>query len=182
MAEISSQVRQNYDRECEEAVNKFIQLQLYSSYAYTSMAFYFDRDDVALGNFKRYFLSKSYNCKANAEMFMFLQNKRGGNLIFHDIARPDRDNWEGGVQAMECALHLEMTINQSLLNLHELAKTKRDAHLCDFLEQHCLDNQVLVLKEVSGYLTNLRQMGAPELGLAEYLFDKLTLSEKPQVN
>jgi hypothetical protein len=29
---------------------------------------------------------------------------------------------------------------------------------------------------MSGYLTNLRQMGAVEHNLAEYLFDKLSLS------
>jgi ferritin len=77
---------------------------------------------------------------------------------------------------MECAFHMEMTINQSLLNLHELAKGKGDAHLCNFLEQHCLGEQANVLKKMGGYLTNLRQMGAPEYGLAEYLFDKLSLS------
>jgi hypothetical protein len=62
------------------------------------------------------------------------------------------------------------------VNLHELAKGKGDAHLCNFLEQHCLGKQANVLKKMGGYLTNLRQMGAPEYGLAEYLFDKLSLS------
>lgn len=176
MAEASSQVRQNYDRCCEEAVNTHIRLLLQASYSYLSMAFYFDRDDVALGNFKRFFLNKSHNCKASAEMFVFMQNKRGGHVFLPSIAKPDRESWHGGLRAMECAFRMEMTINQSLLNLHELAKGKGDAHLCDFLGQHCLDQQVHVLKKMGGYLTNLRQMGAPEQGLAEYLFDKLSLS------
>ena len=77
---------------------------------------------------------------------------------------------------MECAFHMEMLINQSLLNMHEVAKEKGDPHLCHFLEQNCLDQQVDILKEMSGYLTNLRQMGAVEHNLAEYLFDKLSLS------
>ncbi|KAL1765150.1 ferritin heavy polypeptide-like 17 [Sigmodon hispidus] len=177
MAEASSQVRQNYDCDCEAAVNTHIQLKLYASYVYLSMAFYFDRDDVAKKNFKQFFLSKSHNHKANAEMFMFLQNKCGGCIVLGDIARPDRNNWQGGIQAMECAYHLEMTINQSLLNLRELAKGKGTIYLCSFLEQHCLDEQAQILKEVSGYLANLRQMEeAEENCLAEYLFDKLSLS------
>lgn len=176
MAEAPSQVRQNYDWHCEDAVNTHIQLRLYASYVYMSMAVYFDRDDVALGNFKRFFLSKSHECQANAEVFMHLQNTRGGCLSLHDIARPERDSWHGGSQAMECALHMEMMINQSLLNMHEMAKEKGDAQLCHFLEQNFLNQQVEVLKEVGGYLTNLRQMGAQEHSLAEYLFDKLSLS------
>lgn len=176
MAEAPSQVRQNYDRCCEEAVNTHILLLLHASYVYLSMAFYFDRDDVALGNFKRFFLSKSHDCKASVEMFVFLQNKRGGHACLPSISKPDRSNWQGGLRAMECSFCMEMTINQSLLNLHELAKGKGDAHLCCFLEQNFLDEQVRVLKKMGGYLTNLHQMGALEHSLAEYLFDKLSLS------
>lgn len=176
MAEALSQVRQNYDRYCENAVNTHIRLLLRASYVYLSMAFYFDRNDVALGNFKRFFLSKSHNCKASVEMFMFLQNKRGGRVLLPTIAKPGRTTWQGGLQAMESAFRTEMTINQSLLNLHELAKGRGDAHLCGFLEQHCLGEQANVLKKMGGYLTNLRQVGAPENGLADYLFDKLVLS------
>lgn len=176
MAEEPSQVPQNVDRACEDAVNSHIRLLLYASYVYLSMAFYFDRDDVALENFKRFFLSKSHNCKAAVEMFVFLQNKRGGHACLPSIAKPDRSSWQGALQAMECSFCMEMTINQSLLDLYELAKAKGDAHLCGFLEQHCLGEQVHVLKKMGGYLTNLRQMGAPENGMADYLFDKLSLS------
>lgn len=176
MAEAPSRVRQNYDWQCEDAINTHIQLCLYASYEYMSMAVYFDRDDVAQENFKRFFLTKSHNCQTSAEMFMHLQNKRGGCISLQDIARPERDSWHGGFQAMECAFHMEMLINQSLLNMHEVAKEKGDPHLCHFLEQNCLDQQVDILKEMSGYLTNLRQMGAIEHNLAEYLFDKLSLS------
>ncbi|XP_034341773.1 ferritin heavy polypeptide-like 17E [Arvicanthis niloticus] len=176
MAEAPSRVRQNYDWHCEDAVNTHIQLQLYASYVYMSMAVYFDRDDVALGNFKRFFLRKSHDCQASAEMFMHLQNTRGGYTTLLDIERPERDSWHGGFQAMECALDMEMLLNQSLLNMHKMAKERGDAHLCHFLKQNCLNQQVEVLKEVSGYLTNLSHMGAVEHNLAEHLFDKLSLS------
>ncbi|XP_036029817.1 ferritin heavy polypeptide-like 17 [Onychomys torridus] len=176
MAEASSKVQQNYDHDCEDAVNTHIQQQLYASFVYLSMASCFDRDDVALENLKCFFLSKSQKCKASAEMFMFLQNKCGGSIVLHNIPRPDRNSWHGGIHAMECALHMEMTTNQSLLNLHELAKGKGSTFLCDFLENHCLDEQVQVLKELSSNLSSLRQMEDPDNGLAEHLLDKLSLS------
>lgn len=176
MAEAPSQVRQNYDWHCEDAISTHVQLDLYASYMYMSMAVYFDRDDVAQENFKRFFLSKSHSCQSSAEMFMNLQNKRGGCVNLRDLARPERESWYGGFQALECAFHMEMMINQSLLNMHEVAKEKGDDHLCQFLEQNCLDQQVEVLKEMSGYLTTLRQMGDGEHNMVEYLFEKLSLS------
>ena len=47
--------------------------------------------------------------------------------------------------------------------------------MCDFIETHYLDEQVKSIKELSDWVTNLRRMGAPENGMAEYLFDKHTL-------
>ncbi|CAO2623979.1 Ferritin heavy polypeptide-like 17 [Lemmus lemmus] len=63
---------------------------------------------------------------------------------------------------MEFAFHMEMNINQSLLNLHKLAKEKGAAGLCYFLEHHCKNEQAHVLHKMSGYLANLCQMGVPE--------------------
>ncbi|KAF3826973.1 hypothetical protein GH733_002459 [Mirounga leonina] len=93
------------------------------------------------------------------------------------IKKPDRDDWENGLNAMECALHLEKSMNQSLLELHkQLSETdKNDPHLCDFIETHYLNEQVKSIKELGDLVANLRKMGAPKSGMAEYLFDKHTL-------
>nr|XP_048703699.1 ferritin heavy chain-like [Caretta caretta] len=96
-------------------------LELYASYVYLSMSFYFDRDDVALKNFAKYFLHQSHEEREHAEKLMKLQNQRGGCIFLQDIKKPDRDDWENGLTAMECALHLEKNVNQSLLDLHKLA-------------------------------------------------------------
>ena len=171
----SSRVRQNYHPQCEAAINSQINLELYASYAYLSMAFYFDRADVALENFSKFFLRQSHKESQHAEKLMQLQNLRGGRIRLRDIMKPDHNNWENGLNAMECAFHLEKSVNQSLLDLHQLATDKNDAHLCSFLETNYLHEQVKFIKELGGYITNLSKMGAPETGMAEYLFDKLTL-------
>ncbi|XP_044937717.1 ferritin heavy chain-like [Mustela putorius furo] len=170
-----SQVRQNYHQDSEAAINRQINLELYASYVYLSMSYYFDRDDVALKNFAKYFLHQSHEEREHAEKLMKLQNQRGGRIFLQDIKKPDRDDWENGLNAMECALHLEKSVNQSLLELHKLATDKNDPHLCDFIETHYLNEQVKSIQELGDHVTNLRKMGAPESGMAEYLFDKHTL-------
>ncbi|KAF6333099.1 ferritin heavy chain 1 [Rhinolophus ferrumequinum] len=161
----SSQVRQNYHQDSEAAINRQINLELYASYVYLSM------------NFAKYFLHQSHEEREHAEKLMKLQNQRGGRIFLQDVKKPDRDDWENGLNAMECALHLEKSVNQSLLDLHKLATDKNDAHLCDFIETHYLNEQVKSIKELGDYITNLRKMGAPESGMAEYLFDKHTLGD-----
>ncbi|KAM9221151.1 ferritin heavy chain-like [Dugong dugon] len=171
------QVCQNYSQDSEATINCQINLELHASYVYLSMSYYFDHDDVALKNFAKYFLHQSHEEREHAEKLMKLQNQRGGQIVLHDIKKPDYGDWEGRLNAMECALHLEKSVNQSLLELHKLATDKNDPHLCDFTETHYLHEQVKSIKELGGYVTNLQKMGAPASGLAEYLFDKHTLGD-----
>ena len=172
-----SLVRQNYHPECEAAVNAHISVHFHACYVYSSMAFYFDREDVALKHFSQFFLQRSNKEKEHAERLMRLQNLRGGRIRLRDISSPPWDEWDSGLRAMNCALHLAKKVNQSLLHLHLLATEKGDGHLCHFLQSHYLQQQVMFIKELGDHVTQLRQMGAPESGLAEYLLDKLTLDD-----
>lgn len=103
---------------------------------------------------------------------------QGRSICLQDIKKPDRNDWESGLYAMECALLLEKDVNRSLLELHTLASDKGDPHLCDFLETHYLNDQVKSIKELGDHVHNLVKMGAPDSGLAEYLFDKHTLGNE----
>ncbi|XP_037368988.1 ferritin heavy chain-like [Talpa occidentalis] len=170
-------VRQNYQPQCEAAINLHINVELHTSYSFLSMAFYFSRDDVALKHFAQYFRQQAREAKRRAKKLMHLQSLRGARLRFRDIRKPEHDNWESSLLAFECALRLKKRVNQSLLDLHQMATYFRDAELCDFLHTHYLREQVDSIKELGDHLTNLRDIGAPEDGLAEYLFDKLTLGE-----
>ncbi|CAD7687944.1 unnamed protein product [Nyctereutes procyonoides] len=72
----------------------------------------------------------------------------GGRIFFQERKSPDRDDWQNRLNAMECALHLEKSVNPSLLELHKLATDKNDPHLCDFIETHYLNEQVKSIKEL----------------------------------
>uniref|UniRef100_A0A8C9CAZ6 Ferritin n=1 Tax=Phocoena sinus TaxID=42100 RepID=A0A8C9CAZ6_PHOSS len=163
-----SQVRQNCHQGSEAAINRQINPELYAAYVYLSMSYYFDHDDVALKNFAKYSLPQSCEEREHAENLMKLQNQRGGRIFLRDIKKPDRDDGENGLNAMECALHLEKSVTQSLLELHQLATEKNGPHLCDFIETH-LNEQVKSIKELGDHVTNLRTMGAPESVVPKYL-------------
>jgi len=171
---MAAQCRQNYDTENEAGVNKQINLELYASYVYHSMAFYFDRDDVALPGFSKYFKKASEEEREHAEKLMKFQNKRGGRIVLQNISRPERDEWGTGLDAMQAALALEKNVNQALLDLHKIADSHGDAQMCDFIENEYLTEQVEAIKEISDHITNLKRVGP---GMGEYLFDKETLGD-----
>ena len=125
----SSQPRQNFAAEVEAAINKQINLELYASYCYLSMAYYFDRDDVALPGFHKFFTKQSDEERGHAQKFMKYQNQRGGRIVLQNVNKPSLDDWGSGIDAMQAALHLEKTVNQSLLDLHKLAATHNDAQV-----------------------------------------------------
>ncbi|KAK7108518.1 hypothetical protein V1264_016251 [Littorina saxatilis] len=164
-----SQCRQNYHAECEAGVNRQINMELHASYCYQSMAFYFDRDDVALPGFSKFFRKSSDEEREHGEKLMTFQNQRGGRIVLQDIKKPDRDEWGSGLDAMQVALALEKSVNQSLLDLHEVSAGHNDAQMTDFLEGHYLQEQVKSIKEFADHITNLKRVGP---GLGEYVYDK----------
>ncbi|ELR60943.1 Ferritin heavy chain [Bos mutus] len=170
-----SQVRQNYRPECEAAINSHAALEFHASFHCLAVAVYLDHDDVALKRFSRFFLLRSHEHSKTAESLIFLQNHRGGRICFLNIRKPETQQWESGLQAMQNTLHLEKCVNQSLLNLHKLATDSSDVELYYFLGTDYLDQQVKFIRELRDHLSDLSNMGLPEGALAEYFSDKLTL-------
>merc|ERR1711902_286449 len=110
-----SKIRQNYHEDCEALINKQINMEFYASYVYLSMSSFFNRDDQALHGFASFFKKSSDEEREHGMKLMEYQTKRGGKVVF---------------QAMEAALELEKTVNQSLLDLHKSSDGEGDAHLC----------------------------------------------------
>jgi len=170
-----SQCRQNYDEKAEAAINKQINMELYASYTYQSMAYHFSRDDIALPGFHKYFKHQSDEEREHSEKFMKYQNSRGGRLVFQPVAKPTKMEWASGLEALEDALALEREVNESLLQLHKVAEEVNDPHLQDFLEGEFLTEQVDSIKEIGDMVTQARRCGP---GLGEYQFDQLTMQKK----
>lgn len=174
---MQSVVKQNLHSETEGDLNKLINLKLTASYTYLSLGMYFDRDDVALPKFSSFFLEQSEKEKEQAEKLLEYQNMRGGRILLQTIAKPSREDWRGGLDAMSFSLDYQKSLNSCVLDIHRRAGAHGDPHLCDFLEQHFLPNSHDAIKKLGDYVGSLNRItgSAEHGGMGEYLFDKHTL-------
>ncbi|XP_036350062.2 ferritin light chain-like [Ochotona princeps] len=175
---MTSQIRQNYSTEVEAAVNRLVNRHLRASYTYLSLGYYFDRNDVALEGGGHFFDELADEKREGAEHLLKMQNQRGGHALFQGVQKPPQDEWRKTQDALEAALGLEKNLNQALLELHALGSAHTDPHLCDFLENHFLEEEVKLLKQMGDHLTNIRRVANPQgaqAGLSEHLFERLTL-------
>jgi len=169
-----SNIRQNFHQDSEAGVNRQINLELYASYTYLSMSFYFDNTTVALPGAHKYFKKASDEEREHAMKLMKFQNQRGGTIVLQDIKKPEKDCWGTLKEAIQTALQLEKHVNQSLLDLHKVADTKGDSQMCDWIEANFLTEQVEAIKELGDHLTQLNRVGE---GLGTYMYDKESLGE-----
>nr|KAF6348543.1 hypothetical protein mMyoMyo1_005353 [Myotis myotis] len=78
---------------------------------------------------------------------------------------------------MEAAMSLEKNLNEALLDLHTLCSTSTDLHLCDFLKNHFLDEEVKIIRKMGDHLTNLHRLASPKAEQVEHPFKWLTLKD-----
>ncbi|PAA66162.1 hypothetical protein BOX15_Mlig006278g2 [Macrostomum lignano] len=169
-----SRVRQNFHEDCEAAINKQINMELYASYTYQAMHFHFLREDVALKGIAGFFGKSSEEEREHAEKLMKYQNMRGGTIVLQDVQKPAKQTWGSMLEAIQDALELEKVVNQSLLDLQKLADSRGDPQLCDFIEGEYLKEQVESIKELADHATNLKRVGS---GLGEFMYDKEAFGE-----
>ncbi|XP_034049605.1 ferritin, lower subunit [Thalassophryne amazonica] len=174
---MQSVLKHNFHCECEGDINKLINLKLHASYTYLALGMYFDRHDVALPKFSHFFLERSVKEQKQAEELLEYQNMRGGQILLQTIAKPSRDDWKGGLDAVTFSLEYQKSLNTCVLDVHRRAGTHSDCHLCDFLEQYFLTDSHDTITELGNHVGSLTRITASEIqgSLGEYLFDKHTL-------
>jgi len=165
----SSIIRQNFATDVEAALNKQINIELYASYVYLSMSYYFDRDDVALPNIAKWLKKQSDEEREHAQTLMKYQNTRGGRIVLQNVQKPEKDEWGSALEAFQAALALERFNNSALLELHALAANSNDSQMCDFLEDKFLREQVESIEEIGKIVTTLKKVGP---GLGEFTVDR----------
>jgi len=164
-----SKIRINFHPNSEALINKQINMEMHAMYVYMSMAAYFDRDDVALHGFAKRFRENSDEERDHAMKLIEYQNKRGGRVVFQDIAKARTDEWGSALAAVEAQFELEKKVHESILELHKVASSHDDAQLTDFLEGEYLKEQVEAQKEVGDLITKMKRAG-DTLGL--HIIDK----------
>ncbi|KAH7672571.1 Ferroxidase protein [Dioscorea alata] len=176
-----SVARQLYSDDCETAINEQINVEYNVSYVYHALYAYFDRDNVALKGFAKFFKESSEEEREHAEKLMKYQNKRGGRVKLHSIVWPhsEFDHPEKGdaLYAMELALSLEKLTNEKLLHLQSVACNNNDPQMQDFVESEFLGEQVEAIKKISDYVSQLRRVGK---GHGVWHFDQMLLHEEEE--
>ena len=124
---------------------------------------------MALNGFAKFFKKNSEEEREHALKLIDYQNMRGGRVVFQDINKPNKSEWGSALEAVEAALDLEKTVNQSLLELHKTADASSDPQLTDFIEGNYLEEQVEAVKELGDLVTRMRRAGD---GLGVHLIDK----------
>ncbi|KAJ4753883.1 Ferritin [Rhynchospora pubera] len=171
-----SLARFKYSDKCEAAVNEQINVEYNNSYIYHAMYAYFDRDNIALRGFAKFFKESSEEEREHAEKLMEYQNKRGGRVKLQSILMPvsEYDHSEKGdaLYAMELSLALEKLTNEKLLHLQKVAEQCKDVELMNYIESEFLGEQVEAIKKISEFISQLRRVGP---GHGVWHFDQVLL-------
>ncbi|RDX82335.1 hypothetical protein CR513_36890 [Mucuna pruriens] len=147
-----SLARQNFIDECESAINEQINVEYNASYVYHSLFAYFDRDNVALKGFAKFFKESSEEEREHAEKLMKYQNTRGGRVVLHPIKNvpSEFDNEEKG---------------------DALYDRNNDPQMADFIESEFLSEQVEAIKKISEYVAQLRRVGKGHVSITDHVND-----------
>lgn len=174
-----SLARHKFSDDSESAINDQINVEYNVSYVYHALYAYFDRDNVGLKGFAKFFNDSSLEERGHAEMFMEYQNKRGGRVKLQSILMPvsefDHEEKGDALHAMELALSLEKLTNEKLLKLQSVGVKNNDVQLVDFVESEFLGEQVEAIKKISEYVAQLRRIGK---GHGVWHFDQMLLNDE----
>ena len=166
--------RQNWSFQCEKALNQQITREYCASLSYHMLSTYFDRDDIGLNSLRDYFSKASLEEREHADKLMKYQNMRGGVVCLDNItATPfqlrDSERKHDILKAFTFAVDLEKTINQHLINLHEVASSENDPQFSDYLEGEFLEEQVTAISELSKIVSVLNRFDGDQHAIWNYV-------------
>lgn len=125
-------------KKVEDAFNKQINAELYSSYLYFAMEAYFN--SVNLSGFANWMHIQAMEELAHAtKMFNFV-DERGGRVILEGIEKPASE-WESPLAAFEAAYSHEQKVTGLINDLVDLSASEKDHASVNFL-QWFVDEQV----------------------------------------
>lgn len=150
----------------QEAFNKQINAELYSSYLYLSMSAYFDNLD--LKGMAHWMQLQAAEENAHAMRFFNFVNDRSGRVTLTAIEAP-KVEWKSPLEAFEDAYKHELKITGLINELMTLVSIEKDGAGHDFLEWFCRE-QVEEEASVELIVSQLKLVGDAGVGL--YLVDQ----------
>ena len=150
----------------QDALNKQINAELFSSYLYLSMAAYLEAED--LKGMAHWMQVQSGEENAHAMRIYDFINDRSGRVTLSTIEAP-KTEWKSPLEAFEDAYKHEIKITGMINELFTLVAIEKDGAGHDFLEWFCREQ---VEEEANAQLivAQLKLVGDNGLGL--YMLDQ----------
>jgi ferritin len=118
-------------KKMQEALNKQLNAELYSSYLYLSMSAYFQ--SVNLGGFANWMRVQGQEELAHALKFYDYVNERGGRVTLHAVEAPPFE-WDSPLAAFEAVYRHEQKVTGLINELVDLALEVKDHATNNFLQ------------------------------------------------
>ena len=145
----------------EEAINKQINAELFSSYLYLSMSTYFESKDLpGMASWMRVQAEEEVG---HAMKFLDFVKERRGRVILTGIGSPKTD-WASPLEAFEDAFKHECGISARIDSLVDIATAEKDHATAAFL-QWFVTEQVEEEATVDAIVAKLRMLGDNSMGL-----------------
>lgn len=122
----------------QNAINRQINAELYSSYLYVAMGMYFESVDMS--GAAKWMNSQAQEELVHADKFMKYVNERGGRVILDAIGKPPVE-WKSVLDTFEAALDHERKVSSMINDLVTLARKEND-HMTDNFLQWYVAEQV----------------------------------------
>jgi ferritin len=156
----------------QEALNKQINAESYSSYLYLSMSAYFEAE--SLKGMAHWMRVQAQEEHTHAMKLYDFVNDRGGRVLLTELAGP-KTQWSDPLEAFEDAYKHELKVTGLINDLMNLAATEKDHAAHDFLEWFA-NEQVQEEADAKLIVDQLKLVGGQGLGL--FMIDQ-QLGQRP---
>jgi ferritin len=155
-----------YDNEMEEALNKQVNAEMYSSYLYLSMSASFE--SISLKGFAQWMKVQAQEEMAHAMKFYSFIFERGGKPELLAIDKPPSE-WKTPLQAFEAVYKHEQKVTSMINALVDMALEKKD-HATKSMLNWFIDEQVEEESSANEVVQKLKLIKDHTQGL--FLLDK----------
>ena len=149
------------DQRMQEALNKQLNAELYSSYLYLSMSAHFH--SLNLGGFANWMRVQAKEEQMHAMKFFDFISSRGGRVVLAAIEAPATD-WQSAADAFEQVYRHEQKVT-GLINALASGAVAESDHATNSFLQWFVNEQVEEEESANRILRNLKLIGSDGTGL-----------------
>lgn len=161
-------------KKVQDALNKQINEELFSAYAYLAMAA--EADQLGLPGFANWFKMQYQEELAHADRFFNYILERDGKVELDEIGKPEIGN-ESALSLFEKALAHEQHITECIFKLKDLARSESD-HATDVFLEWFVNEQVEEEANARAVIDQLKMIDGNPNGL--FMVDRELAGRQPE--